>query len=167
MARRLVACRHSPLEATCCGRLHVLAVEHRQRKNSRKGSKRSTCVQIERLYFRLLNGRTNENVFLGPQVRLPLRELLYKSCMERSQKCLHYAPRGRISQFNQSEIYGNIKSAWCEPPSPPLMLAPALARSSRGSRPQTTPRCESDAAAGIRPVSYDRTTEAPDHWYTS
>mmetsp|Transcript_3023 Transcript_3023/g.8820 ORF Transcript_3023/g.8820 Transcript_3023/m.8820 type:complete len:679 (+) Transcript_3023:373-2409(+) len=46
------------------------------------------------------------------KVRLPLRELLYKSCMERSQKCLHYAPRGRISQFNQSEIYGNIKSAW-------------------------------------------------------
>lgn len=55
---------------------------------------------------------------LGLQVRLPLRELLYKSCMERSQKCLHYAPRGRISQFNQSEIYGNIKSAWYIPPEP-------------------------------------------------
>lgn len=46
------------------------------------------------------------------KVRLPLREQLFKSCNERSDQCLHYAPRGRISQFNQSEIYDIIKSAW-------------------------------------------------------
>lgn len=46
------------------------------------------------------------------KVRLPLRELLYKSCMERSDRCLHYEPRGKISQYNQSEIYSNVKSAW-------------------------------------------------------
>ena len=47
------------------------------------------------------------------QVRLPLRELLFKSCTERADACLHYQPRGRISSFNHSEIYGAIKSAWC------------------------------------------------------
>ena len=52
------------------------------------------------------------NLAHAGQVRLPLRELLYKSCMERSSSCLHYNPRGRISQFNQSEIYSVIKSAW-------------------------------------------------------
>ena len=46
------------------------------------------------------------------QVRLPLRELLFKSCTERSDACLHYTPRGQISNYKHSEIYDAIKSAW-------------------------------------------------------